>query len=356
MVSLKDSLVRSLGDYKVILVNRQIESDHLPTLNGATILNMDCAAAITTGNSVISTGYNQGKFQTVGTLALGLDALGNTSACVLGGTNYIYSRDKSLDVTTGDFSISLDVYYADWSTVGADQTIISRMDAAGDNGFKVYLATADQKIYLDMISGGVATATVSYDSSSAAAGWHTVGIRVARAVRQSIYFDGVEVASATDATDTMALPADVTKTISGIAILASGLVEVTTSLAHTYANGDLVAFTGIVGTDDLHGMDTLNSNTYRITSTAATKFTLDGIQGQSWDAWVSGGTVVMTPLMQLEIGSYGGGSDILTGRVDQIVYIKSALTADMLKVLYELSHKNLAVINIDGVVKEVSLT
>lgn len=60
---------------------------------------------------------------------------------------------------------------------------------------------------------------------------------------------------------------------------------ITTSANHSFSTGDVVSIAGVVG------MTELNGNSYTITVTGPTTFTLDGIDSSAYAAYVSGGVV-----------------------------------------------------------------
>lgn len=64
--------------------------------------------------------------------------------------------------------------------------------------------------------------------------------------------------------------------------------EITTSASHGYSTGEEIYISGV------SGMTQLNGNRYTITVTAATTFTLDGIDSSAYGTWTSGGTIYRT--------------------------------------------------------------
>ena len=74
---------------------------------------------------------------------------------------------------------------------------------------------------------------------------------------------------------------------------------ITTSSAHGYSTGNEVAFSG------MSGMTELNGNSYIITVTGSTTFTLDGVNSTAYGVYTSGGTV--TRVTSGSSGSQGGG-------------------------------------------------
>ena len=68
---------------------------------------------------------------------------------------------------------------------------------------------------------------------------------------------------------------------------------VTTSAAHTFVTGEQVTITGVVG------MTELNGNTYTITVTGASTFSLDGVDSTGYGAYTSGGSAQSDGIYEL---------------------------------------------------------
>lgn len=77
--------------------------------------------------------------------------------------------------------------------------------------------------------------------------------------------------------------------VSAITLTGSSVVAVTTAAAHGFSTGDIVRFTGIVGTTELNYIG-LNTE-WTITVTAPTTFTIDDTDSSDFTAYVSAGTV-----------------------------------------------------------------
>ena len=73
--------------------------------------------------------------------------------------------------------------------------------------------------------------------------------------------------------------------ISSISLTSGSPVSITTSGFHYLTTGDIVYFTGVVGTTEL------NNNFYRITVSSTTIFTLDDTDGSEYTAYSSAGTI-----------------------------------------------------------------
>ncbi len=104
-------------------------------------------------------------------------------------------------------------------------------------------------------------------------------------------------------TGLVTLTALITKTIT--AITQANPAVVTVGAAHGFANGDLVAVSGVVGMTQINGV------TSAVTATAATTITLGAVNSVSFSAYVSGGTAV----------KYLTNTDVLdwTGTFDTVV-------------------------------------
>jgi hypothetical protein len=74
-------------------------------------------------------------------------------------------------------------------------------------------------------------------------------------------------------------------TFSITAATAASPVEITTSAAHGLSNGDVVYIAGVLGMTEINGL------TFTVANKTATTFELDGIDGTSYTAYSSGGTV-----------------------------------------------------------------
>lgn len=90
---------------------------------------------------------------------------------------------------------------------------------------------------------------------------------------------------------------------------------VTTSAAHTFVTGEQVTITGVVG------MTELNGNTYTITVTGGSTFSLDGVDSTGFGAYVSGGSAqsdgiyeVVTTYTEAELPrlDYTQSADVMT--------------------------------------------
>jgi len=296
--------------------NRQIDGSYIGEGRGLYICNMDYAAA-----DMVDEADAPGTLGLVvagANITAAADILGDSKACVLNGTAYMTSDSFPL-IGSNDYSLSIAVYFSDWSTVAADSTIFSQMDVAGDNGMRLYLKD-DQTLHLIHTSGGTDTLDLSEDISGIDAGWHVISVIVERGTAQNMFIDGASVDTATDAADGIGTPTAATDTISGISNAAAAVI--TCTAGHGLSTGDLVTITGVIGNNgtdgtlyDLHGMDTLNGNTYVITVTAADKFTIP-INTVNFDTWSSGGTVTYNAPQPTVIGAHADGSETLTGRVD----------------------------------------
>jgi len=73
--------------------------------------------------------------------------------------------------------------------------------------------------------------------------------------------------------------------VSAVTLVSSAVVVITTSAVHGRSTGDQVIFSSVEGTTEL------NDNTYKITVTNTTQFTLDGTDSDNFSAWTSGGDV-----------------------------------------------------------------
>ena len=107
--------------------------------------------------------------------------------------------------------------------------------------------------------------------------------------------------------------------VSAITLTGTDPVAITTNIAHGGSTGDKVTFSGVGGTTELNG------NTYTMTKTAATTFTLDGTNSALFTAWTSGGNVSLftepstnwtlmqeAPLRRFQDIVSGGGSSTTT--------------------------------------------
>lgn len=91
--------------------------------------------------------------------------------------------------------------------------------------------------------------------------------------------------------------------IVGITLVSGNPVSIEAT-THLLTTGDLVRFTGVVGTHQLNYLG-LN-NEYTVTRTDADNFTLDGTDSDDFDAWSSGGSVaavyeITTPWSETEV-------------------------------------------------------
>ncbi len=73
--------------------------------------------------------------------------------------------------------------------------------------------------------------------------------------------------------------------VSAVTLVSAAVVVITTDAVHGRSTGDQVIFSDVEGTTEL------NDNTYKITVTSTTKFTLDGTDSDNFSAWTSGGDV-----------------------------------------------------------------
>ena len=346
-----------MSGYYVYETRRQLDGSYIGDGKDLYICNMDYAAAAMTNGSQAP--GNMGLEVEAANITAATDVLGNTKACVLAGTAYMYSTSCPL-VGSDDYSLAISVYYADWATVGADQTIFSQMDVTKNNGWKLYLATADKHLHLIHRSGGATTLDLDYNSSGVTLGWHNIAVSVNRNVAQVLYFDGVAVVSATDAADDIGTPTEATDTISGIS--KAKLAVITCTGAHGLTSGDIVKITGVVGQGaggssyDLHGMDTLNGNTYVVTVTAVDAFSIP-IKSTNFDTYVSGGTVTFYPRVHTVVGAHTDGTDVLTGRVDEIILQRRGYwAAGVPKLLDAVLGGDNVILENDGDVKVISVS
>ena len=98
---------------------------------------------------------------------------------------------------------------------------------------------------------------------------------------------GLNVANLRSITQMWIAPTSTTTagSVAGITLSGTTAVSIKTNIAHGAVTDDKVTFANVGGTSELNG------NTYTITKTDTTNFTLNGTNSSSFTAWTSGGDV-----------------------------------------------------------------
>ena len=317
----------------------------IPGASGAITLTANSTSTV----SELITAYNVSNPTTAVTLVNGNGAQIPTANIVLTSSetisksvthvNTFYHKGLAT-LATSDFTISVEATKTDWAD-GVASEIFSWKSTDGHNGVIAAQAVTSGALSLTFMHANTASVTLSGDLTALTTGVHTFTLVRKVGVSQKFYVDGVLFASSTTAADTIGVPSASTYAIS--AATAANPVNITCA-TQSLSNNDLITITGIVGTGDLHGMDTLNGNTYICQAPSTTHVTVP-VDGHQFDAYVSGGTVSYTMPMSL---------NWLTGSTNKIVSL-TAIDANDALTLHSIVRNKLVLIDGSGTVTEVTV-
>lgn len=140
------------------------------------------------------------------------DHLGNSVFCEFDGTNdYLSSGDATFS-TTGNFSMAIWAYKADWSTFAANYSLATRND--GTNGWNWQMLSGSGNLYAWTANSGAPTELYGPPSTGLSAGWHHFAWVRDSSGSMHFYIDGVRgamrasAAMTTNAGNTLRVGAD----------------------------------------------------------------------------------------------------------------------------------------------------
>ena len=158
-----------------------------------------------------SSSYNSGTFYggedltEVGALTQAYDVLGDLRYVNFGsGTSYLTNSSTAFQMSTGNEPLTIALWAHRDSWVGELRTLMSRLDAAGQNGWRL-MTKADGFIYWETFSGGaIPTSELRVGFLNLKSGWHHFCLtRDPGSDYIRFYIDGLRVAEILDSNQTI---------------------------------------------------------------------------------------------------------------------------------------------------------